>query len=1159
VPVKRCDANSSGGIDGTEKGSKVCSIATDCSRGTCLIDNNDYPCSVTYFKTIGLGGAGNHVPTPDQEVGLCDTSNSGCTEYIDPVSQFSANLVYNPGYQLIDNQYEGWTGSKQEIKLEPNKLYIFGTESDNGSNTGEVKLTPSSGVKPLLNNNTLGTSTPSLAISTGANRHFLFASLGNTKATLAGGASGKTIIVKEAVVDYQLASNIDKTSCNGLVKFDNGCILFNERKVNGSEGLVSLTSGWDAYATLDGQAPSLCNSGAPDSCNANKLIKVRPNRVCAKWLDCLTYIQDPTTNEKTCYAVGECNRLNDKNECANFMDTVGASSTRQFDAKRDKDATGYSLIDKYYFGQIKEVGLNSGAHYDFEDSVPTLSCQRVSGTAPCSFAKNIAADSLVREPEGAPTDYPAHGKSYLKVPAGYIFSPQAKDSPIALVKDTNYYINYLVNTKNSGLASVLEIRGSVSADFETSVVLGTATTSANNGWKRVIQKFNTVSTPFVKIYLKADKNDNRGYVYFDDINIEPVLQVGENEYLAKECRLYPDTESLTCLSKNNNVISDGLYGYCLEHDSSNPDVCLLWYPVDWISSAKSRQSSLGYTGKFPLNYCTELNGNFDLVEKRVAQRVFAAGNEDGDEVVCFYGSNGDVNLSSPNGEYCNIHHGNSPNGEEGKEDHVSYQINASQIKKWCQSEKSSDFDYFLVYDRGWSSTSYICMPLKKNHLLQVNQEDIVIDKGNDPPVKYPVYYSGWFVYNGFSKNGKTQPLEACPKEYCEYAFDESKNGEPLVKVYDHISQPADENNLKLISGSDTDKVFRLSCNRFTQVVDSNGENKAWTNRISSNSVFATQTPPFFVTDSNDFYGASPYNLSRYGRNREETPFGAAVWPDDFDLLSSEPIKFRDQYSKKNNEEIFAGRPYGCLQTSGQGCQSIGYCSLDPNVFCLLGNATSTDYVSKNTCADGRFGVCAPVWSPNSNYLKSDLTYKNILRTLFLKTYNAFTYDWDQQSYVPTTDGTYKDYTTPEIPFLDPCGSVTDRNSNNLTSFCAIRPTIKNLTLKFASGQTISGTNSFYIPAKGVYKLEFNTIVDPEQQPLKEIRIDWDFNGTDLNPIQVITGQDHHPSPDNPHVFYHYYKSTGNKTIRVTVYDNWGKYGTCMETQGGEGICYPPID
>jgi len=509
IPVKRCDNNSSGQIDGNEKGAAVCASVSDCNNKPCILDNNDYLCTVSYLKTIGLGGGGNQVPVPDSSAGLCEANSSGCTEYLDPVSQFSPNLLYNP--QML-NGAEGWslfdcgggpgcgdpyiTGTfsyfyYQEIKLEPNKLYIFQVPSAVNNST-EVSLTFNSLAKPLLSNNTFGTSTNNFLI-TGSSKPLIFHTLSNTKATVRFGtntyifpgsnSSGPvTVNIRSLVIDYQNRNNVDKQSCNGKVEFDNGCILFNERSINGGQGLFDLKNGWDAYTTLDRQAPENCNSSQAGSCTANQLIKVRPDRVCAKWFDCLTYVKDPETNERTCYAIGECNRLNDKNECANFLSGDQATSTNFFDSEKDKNSSGYALLDKYYFSQMKEVGLNAEAHFDFEDIAPALYCQKASsGGGDCNFSKGILEELIVREPEGSPVDYPAQGKSFLKVPAAYKVMPHSKTIYIPVTKNKDYYLNYLVNTKGSGLTARVVIDFFDSnlnlVDTESQVVV------ANYGWK----------------------------------------------------------------------------------------------------------------------------------------------------------------------------------------------------------------------------------------------------------------------------------------------------------------------------------------------------------------------------------------------------------------------------------------------------------------------------------------------------------------------------------------------------------------------------------------------------------------------------------------------------------------------------------------------------
>ena len=134
------------------------------------------------------------------------------------------------------------------------------------------------GVKLLRATNNFSGLMTLLSISGGANQPatVVFNSLNNKYALLSGGPGQKAIAIKELAIDYQLQTNVDKKGCDGLVKFDNGCVLFNERSTSGSSGPVSLEKGWDPFQTVDGMAPTLCTGGS--SCMANQLIKVRPDR-----------------------------------------------------------------------------------------------------------------------------------------------------------------------------------------------------------------------------------------------------------------------------------------------------------------------------------------------------------------------------------------------------------------------------------------------------------------------------------------------------------------------------------------------------------------------------------------------------------------------------------------------------------------------------------------------------------------------------------------------------------------------------------------------------------------------------------------------------------------------------------------------------------------
>ncbi|MHB8904283.1 MAG: hypothetical protein ACYC40_04255, partial [Patescibacteria group bacterium] len=795
-PEKRCDKNKTGQIEGTEIGSAVCVKDSDCGNGnTCITDNTDYLCSTSILKTLGLGGAGNQIPVPNQAVGLCEAKESTCTEYIDPLSAYVPNLVYNPNYQMIGGGLDGWSNGTQTLNLEANKLYIFNIESAS-QGSGDTKLSFSLDVKPLLNNNTLGVSAREFIIKEGTSQPQLFYTFGVTTSTVSGANGGKTIVVKPAIVDYQLKSNVEAVTntCNGSVNANEGCVLFNERStknIDGFNGFSSLIN--DAYKIGAGSSPVNCDSTLNGSCNANKLLKVKPDRICAKWLSCVTYVKDPVTKEQTCYALGECDRLSDDNKtCANFIDSDVRYAKNVFDPKTSKDSSGYSLIDKFYFGRMKEVGVNSEFHYSFEDLVPSLSCSLDNGTGgACSFAnnKNLAKELLVREKVNAPTDYPANGKTYLKVISGYLISPQPTGAGVSLLPNTDYYLSFLINTHNSGVGGKIYIKSKNLLNLTDKFVTLTtsAALSANGGWERKILKFHTKDEAvgvknFYRVELGSDLPSKEGNVYFDDLNIEPVLEVAPDQYVARECRLYPESTSLTC---NDSLTRDGFEGYCLEHDLKNPAVCSLWYPVDHINSANTGKATAGYNGLTPLSYCTQINGKFNLVEKRTGAMLAYSGGKVGvgellsrimdgggnpAEATCEGGLDVDSSCKCLDGE-------------------TSFRICGSRDYNAIYST-TSDGHHVLAY----------CAP-KQSGIILGKQKTISFNKydtGMNCVIKFK---EGWALYNGlFSKDFKY--LVGSDKDNDKSVMEIlDENIENPVRVYDYSNPPSDEENLKLVSGS----------------------------------------------------------------------------------------------------------------------------------------------------------------------------------------------------------------------------------------------------------------------------------------------------------------------------------------------------------------------
>lgn len=1124
--LSKCDLNNDGAINPNVE-TQVCLQNKDCGYVNCVKDVNDYLCPVSFYKTIGEG---SQIPVPANSVGACDKAESTCTEYIDPVSKFNDNLL-------------NWESNTESVYLSPYRLYSLKATKGGSTMDASVEIAfPHSVSKLFTSNNfevrTEGEDMPETLYINGATTRLIFNSLNQrnepVKITCTGNCSGLQLELRELSVDYQLKSSVDKSSCNGVIDEQRGCILFDERSQNGSKGVSSLY--WTTISPSSGE-PVLCNSGDPQNasnCFANSIIKVEPDRICGQWLDCRTYSIDEKTGEKVCYDLVECNRLDESGNCASVVEQSATASPNEAFRR-----TGYSYIDhaasstSISLSEMKEVGFNTNAHYDFEESLPALSCQLAIGSGECNFDKNIVADSVIDNPdEKLATDYPAHGKKYIKVLSHHLLSPMGADDRVDVLSNKDYFINYLINTKDSGgLSGVVAITQYTSSGgvIKTDEL---PSDSAINGWERKVHGFRTASNAAsIKIYLTSNTTSiTPNYIYFDDINIEPVLDLGDGRYEAKDCRLYPESSSISCESRNDNVIKDGIEGYCLFRDPKNTEVCLMWYPVDKISSSilGSRQV-LGYRGATPLYYCTDVDANFEFVEKRVGVMLgMARDNQaDADDYDVLLGrlkddKNKHFTEISCNAEGITVESGNCDC------------LSESDSMQLCGSS-----GYTAVWDQNWNEAGggdgrgreiYVyCVPKQSALVFVTNTKSLMFSSWDENFDCNMQFKEGWAKYDGLlgysskysdeygeshKKVGAADKLES---------IDESSNidSDP-VRIWDKNSTLASEKNLLLVSGDDRQEVYRLTCNQFVQTVGSSGENKAWTGRLSSVSD-PYETPAFF---------ASPYStiMYKYGRNRTTIAYGAATFTDDYDLMNGGRVALNNQYSKKDNETIFAGRPYGCDSTYSPSCRYIGYCSLNPNVYCLLDPVTkpftnnTPAGIDKLTCADGKYGTCLPIWDKEQIVsLDPDVTTDgdNILKNIFAKNYGLFRWDSQEGIYTAARTGGI-DYSGSSMPIL------TSRANAN--AFGKVFPKISNVEF--------NAKTAGFAAKEGINILKFNTLVDMEQQPLKEIYIDWG-DGT----IQTIVGQDNQPGSASPHVLYHYYDSPISPNIKIEIVDNWGAYGS----------------
>ncbi len=147
------------------------------------------------------------------------------------------------------------------------------------------------------------------------------------------------IELKKTGVYYNLSKDVDKRSCNGLINAENGCVLFNDM----SQSLLIFNS----LETKKNAPPTLCKESG---CDSNVIIKVTPDRDCAKWLECVSGREQ--TNFKTgkkenfCQNIAECTSLNPANgQCNNFPQVN--KTVQEYDpgsADLIKNISGYAKV-----------------------------------------------------------------------------------------------------------------------------------------------------------------------------------------------------------------------------------------------------------------------------------------------------------------------------------------------------------------------------------------------------------------------------------------------------------------------------------------------------------------------------------------------------------------------------------------------------------------------------------------------------------------------------------------------------------------------------------------------------------------------------------------------------------------------------------------------
>ncbi len=618
-----------------------CSSLTKCVSGSChyscLTDNNDYKCQTSNNKTFGYGGAGNSVyqPAIDYKVntdpkddvywaGLCPAAQAGCTEYLDPVSKFNPNLIFNGGFQIIATaRTDGWAtcvgggaGYCQNINLDANTVYRLRRLKNSTETTGELNIKCNESVlREIGADNALGAPTDSITVSQEEypnSKSFYYQGEKQADCKVSSSLGTGSVELKQAVVDYQLSGKLDKKSCNGIVDFDKGCVLFNERKQAGN-GLEALK--WDADITDPagkGAPPEIGASGNQDS---NALIKVSPDRTCNKWLACKTYIKDQK-GDNVCFDLGLCDAVDDNGNCSSFLISkkvnqtvdgaggLGVQGISNLSGYAKVGIAGGSLKSDYYpLGAMEQNGdlvylANGGFEFYGANLYPVgwnWSNQSTSGDKPWSSSIfSVVNNPIAAQTEG--TGFAPEGQSFIKLGSSY----QVESEELDVMPNTEYIITAYVNTINLK-------NGQARISVEGNIVI---TQDKANGWKFQVGSFNSGGDSTIKIVLYSTATNiagSEGNFYFDDIKIRPVLKSRDNFLTPQTCRLYPKNDSRSCdYYEESGARQKGWPGYCLEYDRrpGNSNVCLLWYPVDKVKGDGIEEGA-GYLGRAPLYYCLQ--------------------------------------------------------------------------------------------------------------------------------------------------------------------------------------------------------------------------------------------------------------------------------------------------------------------------------------------------------------------------------------------------------------------------------------------------------------------------------------------------------------------------------------------------------------------------
>lgn len=1183
----------------------VCTMDINCSSGQickpdnsggqkCKLDERNVVCPTSNLKTFGQGGIGNEIYQPVEEagfnwVGLCSADQSGCTEYIDPVSDFSSNLVYNADFRQNQNNDaygDGWNvydsnlnHGVQKVFLEGNNVYILTVE---GVNTITLDATNprSTDFRPFYKLGESGSenilsepSTSFLTVSGSSSAVFYVKNNADVNVTVINrlvDSNNSKIILRKAATDYQLAQGVDKNSCAGVANIKEGCVYFNERSIQGADGVKPLSkNAWREY----GQA-----IGGPS--NANYLIKVVPDRVCNQWLSCKTYIKGDD-NKPVCFDIADCNRLDQGGNCANFTvlqgnqknnRTYNSSVIGMENPETIKNLSGYvkvgygqggankftllpnNLLD---IGEMEQVGNNiKVSNGNFELYNKTLNSRNDGyNYTPASWSP-YRSDSTPDDPSGmfdiiqdpasaqqTGVAYPAEGRAFLRYnPANADAAPFS--DAIRVTPNEEYYLSYKIDTTD--LIGDVDSQATVQIIPRGGNPTHTFSTPSSQSWKVEMHKF-VSSVALINLRLSATTGSG-GYVYIDDIKISPVLKIQKDvpdTYISQSCRLYPKEDSLSCdYYDEAGMRLKGEYGYCLEYDRDigNPNACLLWWPIDKVSgqgAGKTVKAATAYAGPRPLFYCIGANMNRPYIDAR--QAYYAV-----DETMKITVNGVDVTETV------------------GYDDNSSTQIQGPTFSCDATNMPAVDTDCYDVLDSKCTNNPFGCLGSNQSNYDTVPERIAAYREDGFMLFGFPVLYSctqqgstnifscfkwersGSSAQSGdlFSRNALKVGVPNVDRDlgriYLKYGvnnitftLDANNSAGVTYGLFGGIFYYWDNAGVMRtgvfnMTNQGTPKTAEVSESTLPQIgnIPSRVENCRLRLGLSPNidipSFFGgnkagTGYRNYFVVDGdNDRVCGDGRGIG--GRTATFTitvpEFGCknvvqVVDRNGANKIWAERFKASSGYTAPCNTNSLVGLPPGIVAEKGYSYAEAADAGATYDGTCAY-SADANPFGSILSPEGSEFERSQPsAWQPTAlPYRGTDTRMGQLYSPAALSYLFAESYGvWDWS----TVSGRYEINNSSALTWTSPADICPNNARTGIFGSCSVRPDISNIELNGGNNATVFGS--------GFVNLTFNSKVDNQQAPLTLYEIDWG----DLEKLSV-SGQDMDdmPNRDTPHSAFHSY-------------------------------------